>query len=549
MSCIFYLLVSILCTQFYSYSFVGKYASDTEGDNSEVYLVIPKGAESFIFVKNEIFRQLEFREQNDKYDLYSDFLFNVMNNPDFTLLENWHSIRVTSFYKMPIRKQNRILKNSLYIDDNNHIRFKKNYSTRKKFGIIKLMFDRGYFVGKMDYQAYWFFYDTLAPKIDPPPSDSLTLSIYGTKLREIRTVSGATTTLDWCGDVVLEQVGSGTKIAKRLRTEEGYVDLTVGTGATAQRYFVRDHLGSVRAVVNVSGTSLETDDYSPLGGPLPTGTSTTLQPEKYQGKEWNPSASFNVYDFGARLYDPTLGRWLSQDPMAEKYYLHSPYLFCAGNPMRFVDPTGEKIVVRHTSENNTFSEYEWQEQNNAWGFYDAEGNLFDGTDNYIQNVSSALLTLMKGETGNSMIKEIAGHQEKIMIVAGNHNQYYPTSKTIGWSPNNNNSFPFISLGHELAHSLDDLRGTINTATWIPASDHNGYLIPHDITYGEVFATHYENLIRTEHGLPLRTGYLKSQGNNMYVGPKIVDRRGQSIYFNKEGLTTYKPVNKNNRYRY
>ena len=193
----------------------------------------------------------------------------------------------------------------------------------------------------------------------------------GTKLREIRTASGTSTTLDWCGDIVLEQAGSGTKIAKRLRTEEGYVDLTAGTGATARRYFVRDHLGSVRAVVNDSGTSLETDDYYPLGGPLPTGTSTTLQPEKYQGKEWNPAASFNVYDFGARLYDPALGRWLSQDPMAEKYYLHSPYLFCAGNPVRFVDPTGQKIVVRHINEDKTFSDYEWQGQNNVWGFCDA----------------------------------------------------------------------------------------------------------------------------------------------------------------------------------
>ena len=77
-------------------------------------------------------------------------------------------------------------------------------------------------------------------------------------------------------------------------------------------------------------TVLETDDYYPLGGPLPTGTSTSLQPQKFQGKDWNPSASFNVYDFGARLYDPALGRWLSQDPLAEKYQAHSPYLFCAG---------------------------------------------------------------------------------------------------------------------------------------------------------------------------------------------------------------------------
>ena len=146
----------------------------------------------------------------------------------------------------------------------------------------------------------------------------------GSKLREVRAVvaGGSTTTttiIDWCGDLVLEKVGSAARAAKRLRLDGGYVDLA--TGNSARRHFVRDHLGSVRAVVNDTGTVLETDDYYPLGGPLPTGTSTALQPEKYQGKDWNPAASFNVYDFGARLYDPALGRWLSQDPLAEKYSL------------------------------------------------------------------------------------------------------------------------------------------------------------------------------------------------------------------------------------
>ncbi len=166
-------------------------------------------------------------------------------------------------------------------------------------------------------------------------------------LEEMRAVvaggSTTTTTIDWCGDLVLEKVGSAARAAKRLRLDGGYVDLA--SGNSARRHFVRDHLGSVRAVVNDAGTVLETDDYYPLGGPLPTGTSTTLQPEKYQGKEWNPAAAFNVYDFGARIYDPALGRWLSQDPMAEKYYPHSPYLFCAGNPMKFVDPDGSSEIL------------------------------------------------------------------------------------------------------------------------------------------------------------------------------------------------------------
>ena len=53
-----------------------------------------------------------------------------------------------------------------------------------------------------------------------------------------------------------------------------------------------------------------------------------------------------LYDFGARRYDPSIGRWLSQDPLAEKYYGHTPYLFCAASPLRFVDPTGSSTRVK-----------------------------------------------------------------------------------------------------------------------------------------------------------------------------------------------------------
>lgn len=45
-------------------------------------------------------------------------------------------------------------------------------------------------------------------------------------------------------------------------------------------------------------------------------------------------------------------RWLSQDPLAEKYYAHSPYLFCAGNPVRFVDPEGEIWYSVNSSNGN-----------------------------------------------------------------------------------------------------------------------------------------------------------------------------------------------------
>ena len=164
----------------------------------------------------------------------------------------------------------------------------------------------------------------------------------GTKLREARTASGTTTKTDYTGTLVLED---GTR--SRMLFDGGYISMS----DNAYHFFITDHLGSVRVVASASGVAEEYNHYYPLGGLLPTSTSATgIQPVKYQGKEWAGAKGLNLYDFGARRYDPATGRWLSQDPLAEKYYGHSPYLFCAANPMRYVDPEG-KEGIKYVDEN------------------------------------------------------------------------------------------------------------------------------------------------------------------------------------------------------
>ena len=159
----------------------------------------------------------------------------------------------------------------------------------------------------------------------------------GTKLREAKTVSSTTTTTDYTGNLILE---NGTR--SRLLYDGGYVSVS----NSGYHFFITDHLGSVRVVANASGTAEEYNHYYPLGGPIAQYSSTSIQPIKFQSKEWSGEKGLTLYDFGARRYDPSTGKWISQDPLAEKYYAHSPYLFCAANPMRFVDPTGESTYVK-----------------------------------------------------------------------------------------------------------------------------------------------------------------------------------------------------------
>ena len=113
-------------------------------------------------------------------------------------------------------------------------------------------------------------------------------------------------------------------------------------------YHLKDHLGNVRAVVS-AGTNNNTlvhqsNEYYPFGMVL-TKNATSSQgivvPNKYKynGKEEQEMPG-KWLDYGARFYDPALGRWHSVDPLAEKYRKWSPYNYCVDNPIRFIDPDG-----------------------------------------------------------------------------------------------------------------------------------------------------------------------------------------------------------------
>ena len=63
----------------------------------------------------------------------------------------------------------------------------------------------------------------------------------------------------------------------------------------------------------------------------------------YNGKERQDELGLNWHDYGARYYDPQLGRWHSVDPLADKWNMVSPYNYVLNNPLKFVDPNGKDV--------------------------------------------------------------------------------------------------------------------------------------------------------------------------------------------------------------
>ena len=128
------------------------------------------------------------------------------------------------------------------------------------------------------------------------------------------------------GDRVFESTFGGGRIVGTIDAE------------TEVRYFLTDHLESVRVVATDKDNVLERNDYQPFGNRWDTASRPVSDNrDRFNGKEDQSFAGLPFSDYGARMYDRERGRWLSQDPLQQ---YHSPYVFCGNNPIRLIDLDG-----------------------------------------------------------------------------------------------------------------------------------------------------------------------------------------------------------------
>ena len=164
--------------------------------------------------------------------------------------------------------------------------------------------------------------------------------------------------------------------------------VTRSSGQYTYNYFKTDYTGSTRAMLSAVGGNLQvqqTTDYYPYGLAW---SLSNLNKNKYlySGKEFeDASLGGNVlalYNFGARYYNPILGRWFNVDPRLQ---FTNPYAYCGNNPVMFIDQDGQfawwvlgiafavGAYVGGSSANDNWNPFQWD-----WGAGSTWGGIIGG---------------------------------------------------------------------------------------------------------------------------------------------------------------------------
>ncbi len=193
--------------------------------------------------------------------------------------------------------------------------------------------------------AYNYMNKPTLVSMDPTKTVAYIYAADGSKLRQTVTDGSTVTSFDYVNGFHYK-TDNGGQTLQFFSTEEGRV--VVEPTAKHFEYSLKDHLGNTRVSLRENPTvigepmMIQENHYYAFGMSISDLASVTGLPNDYlyNGKERQDELGIGWYDYGARMYDPSIGRWNGVDPLAEQYGSNSPYNYTLNNPILLVDPDG-----------------------------------------------------------------------------------------------------------------------------------------------------------------------------------------------------------------
>ncbi len=168
----------------------------------------------------------------------------------------------------------------------------------------------------------------------------------------------------------------------------------INYAGNSKYYYLKDHLGSVRAVLDEGKTVISANDYDMWGYYLENRAyNTTNTKNKFTGKERDNESTYDY--FGARYYDSRVGRWGQMEPAINNLISYSPYSYCILNPLKLADYGGNfpRITISGNSIKLQYYFY----------FVSVQSDPVSGLDAIQANVAKELIENMKTWSGSFSI--------------------------------------------------------------------------------------------------------------------------------------------------